>query len=99
MRLLKFIALPMMLATPALAGPLERACLAASRDEQVETCRCIQTAADRVLALDEQNIVAKFFQDPHLSQELRTSRRARDADLWARYKDFGAQAEQLCARG
>lgn len=93
------LALPLMLAAPAWAGPVERACLANSYAATTEVCRCIQTAADQTLARSEQEKVASFFRDPHLSQELRTSRRARDAELWARYKDFGARAEQLCAGG
>lgn len=92
------LALPLLLAEPALAGPLERACLSSPQGGVAEICRCIQTAADEVLAPYEQERVAGFFQDPHLSQELRTSRRPGDADLWLRYKDFGTRAEELCIR-
>ncbi len=93
------LVLPLTLAAPAWAGPVERACLAAPQGVSPEVCRCIQAAADLSLVRSEQDQVARFFNDPHLSQELRTSRRPRDADLWARYKDFGARAEQLCVRG
>lgn len=86
-------------ALPAQAGPVERACLASQAAAQAALCGCIQSAADATLAPSEQRRVAGFFTEPHGSQELRTSSRPGDAALWARYQQFGATAERLCARG
>ena len=43
-----------------------------------------------------QGAAAKFFKDPHMAQEVRQSDRARDEELWRRYKAFGRQAAATC---
>ena len=87
-------------APAALAGPIELACLRSDRAAANRSlCGCIQNVADRVLTGREQRLAAKFFKDPHLSQEVRQSDRASDEAFWLRYKAFGATAEANCATG
>jgi len=80
----------------AVAGPVERACLAAQSAQSPRLCSCIQAVADMNLQPREQQRVSRFFADPHQSQQLRTSSRPGDAELWQRYQLFGETAERLC---
>ncbi|PWE32074.1 hypothetical protein DDZ14_12490 [Maritimibacter sp. 55A14] len=83
----------------AYAGTLERACRASDRTEvDPALCRCIQHVADGMLSPPEQRRAARFFADPHLSQELRQSDRPGDERFWERYKTFGAAAAARCVR-
>lgn len=82
----------------AQAGEIERACLGSNRaGANRALCGCIQQVADLTLDRRDQKMAAKFFRDPHKSQEVRQSDRRSDATFWARYKRFGATAENYCS--
>ncbi len=88
---------PMVLASAAEAGQIERACASSARARgQSRLCDCIQQIADRTLTRRDQKLAATFFADPHRAQEMRTSDRARDEAFWDRYKGFAASAERAC---
>lgn len=85
-------------AAPALAGPVESACLRSDRSQATRAlCRCIDSVAMRTLTRSEQRRAAQFFSDPQLAQDVRMSRSARDNEFWARYRAFGAAAERQCS--
>ncbi|MGC9418077.1 MAG: hypothetical protein ACP5EN_03810 [Rhodovulum sp.] len=85
------------LCTPAVAGPIERACLGSDRPGVSRgLCGCIQNAADLTLTQGDQRQAARFFRDPHQAQEVRQSDRRSDSAFWERYKRFGATAEAFC---
>lgn len=86
------------LAAPmAYAGPIENACLKSDRKGvNRSVCNCIQQAADLTLSSSEQRKAAKFFNDPHQTQELRQSSKSNDEKLWLRYKEFGNAAQAFC---
>lgn len=83
---------------PAAAGSvIERACLGGGRRAASrELCACIQTVADQVLSGAEQRKGAKFFSDPHKSQETRQSDNSGDEVFWKKWKSFGATAHKYC---
>lgn len=82
---------------PALAGPIERACLdSPRRGANWQLCGCIQRVADQTLTRSDQRLAAKFFQDPHRAQEIRQSDNLRHEAFWLRYKEFGASAAATC---
>ncbi len=81
------------------AGPIENACLRSDRQQATRAmCRCIGSVAQRTLTRSEQRRAARFFRDPQLAQDVRMSKSDRDNAFWARYRAFGAAAEQACAR-
>lgn len=81
----------------ALAGPVETACNRSERQgANRQLCRCIEAAADRTLTRSEQRRAARFFANPDEAQEVRMSPSRGDNEFWARYRAFGAQAEQMC---
>ena len=86
------------LAAPmAYAGPIESACLKSDRKGvNRAVCNCIQQAADLTLTNSEQRKAAKFFNDPHQTQELRQSSKSNDEKLWLRYKEVGNAAQAFC---
>lgn len=78
-------------------GTIERACLKADRSAATRAlCACIQDVADPRFSRSEQRRIAKFFRDPHLSQELRQSDRRSDRPFWDAYKAWGAAARRQC---
>ena len=78
-------------------GIIENACLKADRRAASRPlCACIQAAADAVLSGSEQRRGAKFFDDPHMSQEIRASDRRADEKFWEKWKVFGATADKYC---
>lgn len=80
------------------AGPIETACLRSDRPNATRAlCRCIDSVAQRNLTRAEQRRAASFFRDPQLAQDVRMSKSDRDNAFWARYRAFGAAAEQTCA--
>jgi hypothetical protein len=81
----------------AQAGTIERACLGSDRPKSRALCGCIQQAADATLTGRDQRIAARFFNDPHRAQEMRTSDRSGDEEFWARYVRFGMTAESYCS--
>lgn len=82
----------------ALAGPIENACLSSDRAQATRAmCRCIDSVAQSSLTRSEQRRAASFFSDPDRAQQVRMSKSDRDNEFWARYRQFGATAEQYCA--
>lgn len=95
-----FTALCLVAAGPALAGPIESACLRSDRQSASRSlCGCIQNVADVVLNYGDQRRAAKFFTNPQQAQDVRQSARASDEAFWLRYKAFGDNAESYCAEG
>lgn len=82
--------------TPGAAGVIERACMQSNRKASPSLCRCIQKVANSHLNGLERRKVARWFGDPHQAQEVRQSDRRKDAELWKRYKAFGARAAKVC---
>lgn len=79
------------------AGPIERACLKADRRAASRTlCSCIEDAAKPMFSRSQLRRIAKFFDDPHLSQVLRQSNRSGDEQLWDKYKAWGVAARSQC---
>ncbi|MBA3911707.1 MAG: hypothetical protein C0524_17985 [Rhodobacter sp.] len=81
----------------ALAGPIERACMASDRGAANRSlCGCIQQAADATLNGADQRRAAKFFKNPDAAHSTWVSQSASDDAFWERYKSFGATAEAYC---
>ncbi len=79
------------------SGDIGQACMAAGREAATPSlCSCIQRVADQTLNGSDQSRAAKFFEDPQLAQETRTSDRPRDDLFWDRYRAFANQAEAVC---
>lgn len=92
------LALPVLIATPAAAGPIENACNRSERSSATRSlCRCIDNVAQQTLSRSEQRRAARFFRDPDEAQRVRASRSDRDNEFWARYRAFGAAAERSCS--
>ncbi len=82
---------------PAVAGPIESACLGSERSGGDRAlCGCIQQVADMTLTGADQRLAARFFSDPDRAQEIRQSNRRSHEAFWQRYKNFGATAEVSC---
>jgi hypothetical protein len=87
-----------LMAAPASAGPIERACLQSSRTAaNGAVCACIQTVADQTLRGQDQRKAAKLITNPDAAHEVWLSKRPGDDAFWERYKNFGATAEAYCA--
>ena len=94
------LALATMVPVAALAGPIEAACNSSDRPgASRQLCRCIDAAADHTLTRSEQRRAARFFTNPDEAQSVRMSPTRADNEFWARYRNFGALAEQMCATG
>ena len=87
----------LLLSTAAMAGPIERACMASDRGGNRSLCGCIQQAADATLSGSDQRRAAKFFKDPERAHQTWVSQSASDEAFWDRYKQFGETAEASCA--
>ncbi len=86
-----------LLAIPAPAGVIERACLRSDRAAANRAlCACIQQAADMTLRGGDQRRAATFFRDPDRAHETWMSKRSADDAFWERYKAFGSTAEAYC---
>ena len=86
------------MASAALAGPIEGACLRTERAAGNRAlCNCIQSAADQTLRWSDQRKAAKFFTNPDRAQQVRMSKSDGDNAFWARYKAFGQTAQASCA--
>lgn len=84
-------------AGPALAGPIETACLRSERSGGNRAiCGCIQQVADMTLTGSDQRLAARFFSDPDRAQEIRQSDRRSHEAFWERYRNFGETAEVYC---
>lgn len=86
-----------MMSSVAVAGPIERACMASDRGGNRALCGCIQQAADMTLSGGDQRRAAKFFKDPDAAHATWVSQSAADDAFWERYKSFGQTAEAYCA--
>lgn len=82
----------------AIAGPIERACMASDRGGNRSLCGCIQQAADMTLSRSDQRRAAKLFNDPDRAHATWVSQSSSDDAFWRRYKSFGETAEASCAR-
>lgn len=91
------VALLPVMSSMAVAGPIERACLASDRGGSRALCGCIQQAADMTLSGGDQRRAAKFFKDPEAAHATWTSQSKSDDAFWERYKSFGQTAEAYCA--
>lgn len=79
------------------AGKIERACMKADRAAaNRQVCGCVQDVAEAMLSRSEQSRVAKYFEDPHLTQVLRQSDRSTDERFWEKYKQFGQAVGTYC---
>jgi hypothetical protein len=83
--------------TAAIAGPIEKACMASDRGGSRSLCGCIQQAADMTLSGGDQRRAAKFFKDPDAAHATWVSQSSSDDAFWERYKSFGQTAEAYCA--
>ena len=81
----------------AVAGPIEKACMASDRGGSRSLCGCIQQAADMTLSGGDQRRAAKFFKDPDAAHATWVSQSSSDDAFWERYKSFGQTAEAYCA--
>ncbi|MES2542562.1 MAG: hypothetical protein V4583_18585 [Pseudomonadota bacterium] len=80
----------------AIAGPIERACMASDRGGNRSLCGCIQQAADQTLSGGDQRRAAKFFKDPEAAHSTWVSQSQSDDAFWDRYKSFGQTAQAYC---
>lgn len=81
----------------AQAGSIESACLKADRAAATRTlCSCIEDVAKPMFSFSEERKIAKFFAEPHLTQELRQSDSRSDEAFWDQYKAFGVAARAHC---
>lgn len=80
----------------AMAGPIERACMASDRGGSRSLCGCIQQAADMTLSGGDQRRAAKFFKNPDAAHATWVSQSKSDDAFWDRYKSFGQTAEAYC---
>ena len=87
--------LPIM-SSVAIAGPIERACMASDRGGNRSLCGCIQQAADQTLSGGDQRRAAKFFKDPEAAHSTWVSQSQSDDAFWDRYKSFGQTAQAYC---
>ena len=81
----------------AVAGPIQKACMASDRGGDRTLCSCIQQAADMTLSGSDQRRAAKFFKDPEAAHATWISQSKSDDAFWDRYKSFGQTAEAYCA--
>lgn len=91
------VAILQIIAAPAFAGPIEKACMASDRGGNRSLCGCIQQAADTTLSGGDQRRAAKFFNDPEAAHSTWVSQSSSDDAFWERYKSFGQTAEAYCA--
>ncbi|WP_391481380.1 hypothetical protein [Nereida sp. NH-UV-3] len=90
--------LPVGMAAPVLAKPIQNACLQSAREAvSYKLCGCIQSAADITLTRRDQRQAAKFFDDPQRAQDVRQSDRSTHESFWQKYKRFGETAEAYCS--
>ena len=80
----------------AVAGPIQKACMASDRGGNRALCGCIQQAADMTLSGGDQKRAAKFFKNPDAAHATWISQSKSDDAFWDRYKSFGQTAEAYC---
>jgi len=79
----------------AVAGPIEKACLAAQRGDTA-LCGCVQNVANMTLTAADQRLAAKFFTNPDKAEAVRMESSSSANAFWERYTVFGMQAEEAC---
>ncbi len=79
------------------AGAIEQACMKADRSNaNRHLCDCIDDVAKKYFSRSEIRRIAKFFAEPHLSQELRQSDKNADERFWDTYQAWGEAARRQC---
>jgi len=91
------VAFHTLIAGPAAADAIRKACMASDRGGNRSLCSCIQDAADMTLSGSDQRRAAKFFKDPEEAHATWVSQSSADDAFWERYKSFGQTAEEYCA--
>ncbi|HEY9020838.1 MAG: hypothetical protein QUV10_10050 [Paracoccaceae bacterium] len=82
----------------AMAGPIDRACMASDRRARSpRLCACIQQVADQTLSRSDQRMAAKFFRDPQMAQDIRQSDNRNHETFWRKYRAFGETAAAMCS--
>ncbi len=87
-----------LMTAPAMAGgTIEKACLKSERNAANRSlCSCLQVVADDVLTRADQRRGARFFTDPHMSQEVRASSSRADDAFWERWTRFAKTSASYC---
>ena len=80
----------------AVAGPIQKACMASDRGGDRTLCSCIQQAADMTLSGSDQKRAVGFFKNPDKAHKTWMSKSRSDDAFWDRYKAFEAQAVAIC---
>ncbi|NBR33445.1 MAG: hypothetical protein EBT90_01915 [Rhodobacteraceae bacterium] len=81
------------------AEVVKNACLSVERKRaDLDTCKCIQVAADATLTVSDQKLAASIILNPEKSQEIRSSSRRSMEQFWERYVNFGDLAEAYCPK-
>lgn len=87
-----------MMASTAVAGPIETACNRSDRKaSNTAVCSCIQQVADSTLRATDQRRAAKFFGNPDKAHKAWISKNNGDDAFWERYKNFGDMAQSYCS--
>ena len=81
------------------AEVVKNACLSVEQKRtDLDTCKCIQVAADATLTVSDQKLAASMILNPEKSQKIRTSSRRSMEKFWERYVNFGELAEAYCPK-
>ncbi|MEM7242355.1 MAG: hypothetical protein AAF429_09235 [Pseudomonadota bacterium] len=98
MRMLTLALVGVMMLAPAqgFSKTMQKACMKSERNPSRSTCKCIQSVADQRLSQSDQRLASKFFNDPHMSQEIRQSDNRSKEKFWLRYKAFGEVVGRQC---
>lgn len=82
----------------AFAGSVQQACLnAGSSKANHRVCRCIQSAADATLSVNDQSLAAAIIRNPDNVTEIKSSKRRNHARFLERYAQFGELAQAFCS--
>ena len=69
------LVISVVMSSSASAGVIASACVRSDREAASwRMCTCLQHVANQSLSRADQRLAAKFFRDPHMAQEIRTSR-------------------------
>ena len=85
-------------ASAALAGPTQRACLTVERSPGPKVCACAQAVADVTLSSRDQKLAASIIREPDLFQKYRKDKSRRAQGFVERYRTWGARVEEACAK-
>jgi|AntRauMFilla1563_2_1112583.scaffolds.fasta_scaffold31222_2 hypothetical protein len=85
------------LSAPAMANPIERACLSSDQAAANRNlCACIGRVADQTLSRSQMRDGARFFSDPQRAQNVRMSDRPSHEAMWQAWRNFGDRATATC---